>query len=301
MAPRALLIVNTKSRTGKEVCEAAQDGLRGVGIDPVYRDCGRKEDVLPMIDEHGRNVDMIVVAGGDGTINSAAAGVMRSGRPMGLLPSGTANDLARTLGIPTELDAALKVIAEGNRRRIDIGSVNGELFFNVASIGLAAELALELTREMKRRFGKLGYAIAAMRVLGRARPFRARIVGGGRDLVSLTLQVAVGNGRFYGGGNVVAQGAGIDDGHLDLYSLEFVRAWQLVLMLRSFRSGEHIARREVRDLRGTAFEIHTRRPRPVNADGEIVTSTPARFEVLRGAVEVIVPSLIVEPAPGSTS
>src|SRR5262245_129082 len=200
MAPRALLIVNTHSRSGNEACDAAIAGLRGHGIEPVYRDCKRKEELPPLIAEHGRDVDMIVVAGGDGTLNAVAAGVMEAKRPMGILPTGTANDLARTLGIPLDLEGALQVIAEGNRRRIDVGAVNGKLFFNVASIGMAAEIALTLTSDIKRRFGKLGYALAAMRVLARARPFRARIIGAERDVFSLTLQVAVGNGRFYGGG-----------------------------------------------------------------------------------------------------
>jgi YegS/Rv2252/BmrU family lipid kinase len=299
MAPRALLIVNTHSRCGQDACEASIAGLRRNGIEPVYRDCRRKEELLPLIAEHGRAVDMIVAAGGDGTLNAVAAGVMQAKRPLGILPTGTANDLARTLGIPLDLEGAIRVIAEGNRRAIDVGTVNGKPFFNVASIGMAAELALKLSPDIKRRFGKLGYALAAIRVLARARPFRTRIIGGGRDVFSLTLQIAVGNGRFYGGGNAVSHTAAINDGMLDLYSLEFLRAWRLVLMLRSFRRGEHIARREVRDLRGTRFEIHTRQPRPVDADGEIVTHTPAVFEVLPEAIEVIVPTLIVAP-PGSS-
>ena len=84
------------------------------------------------------------------------------GLPLGVLPMGPANDLARTLGVPTDLDAAARVIAEGHTRRIDLGLVNREPFFNVASIGLSAELAQELTREIKRRFGGLGYGLVAL-------------------------------------------------------------------------------------------------------------------------------------------
>ncbi len=191
------------------------------------------------------------------------------------------------------------MIAEGHARTIDVGSVNDQLFFNVASIGLSAEVAQELTPDLKRRFGKLGYAVAAIRVLARARPFRARIIGGGREIDSLTLQVAVGNGRYYGGGNVVTEKAAIDDGALDLYSLELLHAWRLVLMLVSFRRGAHTAKREVRDLRGPEFEIRTRRPRSVDADGELITQTPAKFRVLSRAIEVFVPADRSEDAPPS--
>jgi diacylglycerol kinase (ATP) len=290
LSRRAILIINSRSRGGEEACRAAMEGLVSHGIEPLCHECRGRDELRAFIAEHGQAADMIVVAGGDGTLNAAVAGVIEAKKPMGIIPAGTANDLARTLGIPMNVDEALRVVAEANTRAIDVGSVNGELFFNVASIGLAAEIAMEVTPEIKRRFGILGYAVTAARVLLRARPFRARIIGGGRSISSLTLQVAVGNGRFYGGGNIVTQGAEIDDGTLDLYSLEFVEAWRLVLMLRSFRRGEHTQRAEVRDISGREFEIRTRRPRAVNADGEIVTRTPAVFRVLPRAIEVIVPA-----------
>jgi YegS/Rv2252/BmrU family lipid kinase len=289
MTRRALLIMNTKSRSGQGALKSAMDGLRNHGIDVTHHECGSKDQLSPLIAEHGPQVDLVVVGGGDGTLNAAAEGVLKTGRPMGILPTGTANDLARTLDIPTDLDGAIQIIAAAKTRLIDMGSVNDKLFFNVASIGLSAELAQELTRDVKRRFGKLGYALAAIKVLGQARPFRATISDASGSVRSLTLQVAVGNGRFYGGGNIVASGAQIDDGTLDLYSLEFLQAWRLVVLLRSFRRGEHTEMSDVRALRGTHFEIRTRRPRPVNADGEIVSVTPAIFRILPKALEVIVP------------
>jgi diacylglycerol kinase (ATP) len=289
MNRRALLIINANSRSGRNAFQAAVEGLRSSGIDPVHRECGSRDELSPLIVEHGKDVDLVVVGGGDGTLNAAAQGLIEVKRPLGILPTGTANDLARTLDIPLDLEEAIRVIANAKTHVIDLGAVNDKPFFNVASVGLSAELAQELTRDVKRRFGKLGYALVALRILARARPFRIQISMPGRAVRNLTLQAAVGNGRFYGGGNIVEKTADIDDGHLDLYSLEFVHAWRLLLMFRSFRSGEHGAWSEVRTLRGKEFEIRTRRPRPVNADGEIVTQTPARFRLLPQALEVIVP------------
>jgi diacylglycerol kinase (ATP) len=128
-----------------------------------------------------------------------------------------------------------------------------------------------------------------VRALARARRFTAWVSENGTSLRTRTMQIAVGNGRFYGGGTIVAAHAAIDDGHLDLYSLEMRTVWKLALMLGSFRSGEHGAWSEVTTLRGTEFEIRTSRPRPVNADGEIITETPAVFRVHPGAVEVLAP------------
>jgi diacylglycerol kinase (ATP) len=287
---RALLIVNAKSRSGAANMQAAAEALRAHGIEPIHKDCGRREDLSPMILEQAGDVDLVAVGGGDGTLNAAALGVIGRKLPLGILPLGTANDLARTLGIPPTLDAAARIIAEGHTRRIDLGLVNGEPFFNVASIGLSAELAERLTSKIKRRYGRLGYGIVALKVLVRAAPFHAIISSEEGTARVKTLQIAVGNGRYYGGGNAVEKDAAIDDKHLDLYSLEFRRAWKLALMARSFRYGEHGAWEEVRAIRAKEFEVRTRRPRAVNADGEIVTHTPAKFTIRPGAVTVFAPA-----------
>ena len=148
--------------------------------------------------------------------------------------------------------------------------------------------AIELVDwELKKKIAHFAYLVAGFKAMKGAHS-QIRCVGDA-DSASGEL-VLIGNGRFYGGGNVVTETAAIDDGRLDLYSLEFLHAWRLVLLLRAFRRGEHTARPEVRDLHGQGFEIQTRRPRPVNADGEIVTYTPAVFEVLPKAIEIFVPS-----------
>jgi YegS/Rv2252/BmrU family lipid kinase len=294
MPRRALLIVNAKSRSGAAQRDIAVERLKEHGIEPVHVDCGRREDLSPLIVKHARDVDCAVVGGGDGTLNAAAFGVIETGLPLGILPLGTANDLARTLEIPPDLDAAAQVIADGNTRKIDLGIVNGEPFFNVASVGLSAELAQKLTRDIKRRWGRLGYAMVALNVLMHAKPFRATIYGDDQAVRVRTLQIAVGNGRFYGGGNAVEQDATIDDHHLDLYSLELRRAWKLALMARSFRQGRQGAWNEVRAVRAKEFDIRTRKPKPVNADGEIVTQTPAHFSIRPSAVTVFAP----KPAEG---
>lgn len=288
--PKALLLINARSRRGELVLDAAKEALFAHGIEPMHRESTDRASVSALIVSHAAEVDRVVVGGGDGTLNAAAPGVIKTGLPMGILPAGTANDLARTLGIPEDCDEAARIVAEGHTKRIDMGLVNEHPFFNVASIGLSVALARRLTKEVKRRYGKVGYAIAALGVLAQARPFRAFIANPNERPVRVkTLQIAVGNGRYYGGGMAVEKDAAIDDGHLDLYSLEMQRAWKLALMARSFRYGEHGAWEEVRAIRDTAFEIRTRRPRSVNADGEIVTQTPARFAIMPKAVTVYVP------------
>lgn len=295
VAKRALLIVNGKSRRAPELMETAVARLQAYeDLEIVLEDCRHPDELSDLIVAHRDSVEMVIIGGGDGTMNAAARGLIETGLPLGILPLGTANDLARTLGVPEDLDAAADLILAGRTRRIDCGEVNGRPFFNVASIGLSADLAKALTRDLKRRFGRLGYAIAAAQVMARARPFRATIESAQETARVVTFQIAVGNGRFYGGGMAVDSEAEIDDATLHLYSLEMHRPWELFLIAGAFRSGRHGTFRDVRTRAAQAFTVTTRKPRSINADGELITRTPARFRVLPGAVTVLVP----ETGPG---
>jgi diacylglycerol kinase (ATP) len=286
---RALMLVNPNARRGATALEPVTARLAAGGIEVEIERFSSPGEVSADIVGRGREFELAIVCGGDGTINSAAKGILETGLPMGILPMGTANDLARTLGISDDLLLAADVIIGGKTRRVDLGEVNGCPFFNVASIGLSADLARGLTAEAKKRWGKLAYALTALKVLARARPFRATIITvRGEDRVK-TLQIAVGNGRHYGGGTVIEADAAIDDGHLDLYSLEQDSVWKLALMMGHFRRGMHGAWEEVRTDKSVEFDIRTAEPMPVNTDGDIVTYTPAHFLIRPAAIEVLAP------------
>ena len=285
-----LLIVNVHSRRGAEAAETVPGVLEGAGVRTLVRDSERASDLPGLIHAASGEVQGVIIGGGDGTLNAALPGLLETNLPLGIIPLGTANDLARTLGISTDITAAARIIAEGQLRRVDIGEVNGHPFFNVASIGFGVDLTRALTRNSKRRFGNLGYAIAALRALSRLRPFRAEITHGSTVHVSRTVHVAIGNGRHYGGGMTVAENARIDDGRLRIYSLEADSLWRLLRLLPALRSGRHDVWEEIRTLHAEEVEIRTpRRPRSVNADGEIVTRTPAHFRVRSAAISIFVP------------
>jgi diacylglycerol kinase (ATP) len=256
----------------------------------IARDCERANDLSDLIRATMREIESVIIGGGDGTLNAALPGLLETGLPLGIIPLGTANDLARTLGIPTDLAAAARIIARGTLQPVDIGEVNSHPFFNVTSIGFGVDLTRALTRDSKRRFGTVGYAIAALRAVSRLRPFRAEIMHGHTIHISRTIHVAVGNGRHYGGGMTVSEHARIDDGLLHIYSLEVDSLWRLLRLLPALRSGRHDAWKEIRTLEGEKIEVRTpRRPRSVNTDGEIVTQTPAHFRVQCHAISVFIP------------
>jgi diacylglycerol kinase (ATP) len=285
--PRALVLANP----GKRAHHAAELGmarLRESGID--LDDAGQlTAERMDHLLDRAREAGLIVVIGGDGTMNRYAPFLLKAGLPVGILPAGTANDLARTLHIPLDPESAARVIVSGQSRAIDLGEVNGHPFFNVASIGMSVDLARNLTGAIKRRFGRLAYPITAARVSFSYRPFRARVSGAEGEVEVKSLQIAVGNGRYYGGGLAVNESAAIDDGHLHLYSLEMSSAWKMLPMLWCFRRGTHGRWATVRTLTGDTYEIRTERPKDVNADGEIVTTTPCTIRILPAALRVFVP------------
>lgn len=282
------MLVNANARRGAQALDVLPL-LEGLGLDVTVERFGSPAEVSADIVRRAPGVDLVIVCGGDGTVASAGLGALETGLPLGILPLGTANDLARTLGLPLDLKQACHVIAKGRSRRIDLGLVNGKAFFNVASLGLSADLAGGLTGEAKKRWGRLAYAREAFRVLKKARPFHADIESRSGVSHVRTLQIAVGNGRHYGGGQIVHADARIVDGHLDLYSLSPRAVWKLALMFADFRTGRHGAWREVTTAKCTDFWVRTAAPMPINADGDVVTQTPAHFIVRPDAVEVFVP------------
>ncbi|UIJ73790.1 lipid kinase [Aurantimonas sp. HBX-1] len=287
---RALVLLNARARSGGDAATAgsALDVLRQAGLTLIEPECGERP-FADLIGEFAGQADLVVLGGGDGTLRASAAALMKAALPLGILPLGTANDLARTLTIPTDVAAAAAVIAAGHRRAVDLGEVNGQLFFNVASIGFSADLARSLTAEAKKRWGKLGYAIAAFRLLRQSQPFSVEIEHDGVTERVRTVQVSVGNGRFYGGGMAVASDAAPDDGLLDVYSLEVEHWWELAALVPSLRRGTQGRWKKVRTFRTTGLSLRTRRPHDVNADGDLATRTPATFGIHRKALRVFVP------------
>ena len=286
---RALLLVNRHARQGTKSVSRVVRELRSLGLELFEEYPEHYLDWPNIIRSYRGRVDLAIVGGGDGTLNAAIEGLMDAGLPLAILPLGTANDLARTLGIPASLPEACRAIATGELHYIDLGWVNGKYFFNVASFGLSVQITAKLTKEAKRRWGIFAYAIAALKAMWQARPFSAEIRHQGESVSVKTIQIAVGNGRYYGGGMTVAHDATIDDRRLDLYSLEIERWWQILTLIPALRQGRYSRRFGIRTLEGQEIEVYTRKPYPINTDGEITTHTPARFRVIPRALAVIVP------------
>lgn len=286
---RALLLINPNSRSGRGDIEPALDILRRSGIELILPVSDTYDDIERLIVEQGGEADFVIVGGGDGTLNSVVEGLLRLGRPFGILPLGTANDLARTLNLPTDLEGCARLIVQGRTRKIDLGRANEKHFFNVASLGVSSDVARELHRDLKARFGILGYALSLWRAIARRRVIKADITCDGRPLRVRAIQISIGNGQFYGGGMMIAADARIDDGTLDLVMVTQQTMWQLIRRLLIFRWGRHDLNQNVRHIRSKEIDLVTRRSLPINTDGDVTTRTPAAFRLIPEAIEVFVP------------
>jgi len=286
---RALLVLNRRASRAEGALPRLREILARVGLEADVRAPEDPGSIGPLIREAGVAVRCIIVAGGDGTLHHAAPAILETGRPLGVVPLGTANDLARNLRIPLDPEQALRVIAAGQARWIDLGRVGDRLFFNVASFGLTGPTTRGLDRERKRRWGVLSYPVSALSALRKLRAFEVEIrddEGGLERLRALHVEVA--NGRAHGGGVTVDREASMDDGLLTLHVIEARGLWRLAMHLPLLLLGQARWSRGVTVRDERTFRLSTSRALEVSADGEIVARTPATFSVEPRAVRVFV-------------
>jgi YegS/Rv2252/BmrU family lipid kinase len=237
--------------------------------------------------------ELPVVMSGDGLVGAVGGAMAGSEVPLGIVPGGRGNDLARVLGIPDEPAAAVDVLLGGETRRIDVGEANGKRFLGIVSVGFDSE-ANRLANETSFLHGNLVYAYAALRTLLSWKPGRFTVRVGEERRRFSGYSVSVANSRAFGGGMFIAPEAELDDGEFDIVTVGEVGKLRFVGNLPKVFKGTHINEDEVRVFRAAQLELSASRPFPVYADGEHLTDLPASLRVLPRALSVLVP-----PATGA--
>ncbi len=229
--------------------------------------------------------DVAIAAGGDGTVSAVAGALVGSNVTLGILPFGTFMNIARALGIPRDdAPAAAGVIAASTMRKIDVGEVGGQVFFEAAGIGLDAD-AFKATRSVQR--GDHGRALATLGALVRRSGVRVRIDVDGRIGTHRVLQAVVSNGPWYGWGFEVSPDAQVDDGRLDLviFGESKLRVLREIVAAAVGRDRPAKGRR----YRGRRITLSATRELTVHADGVVVGTLPQTFTVRREALQVFAP------------
>jgi YegS/Rv2252/BmrU family lipid kinase len=232
-----------------------------------------------------------VVMSGDGLIGQVGGALAGSGAPIGILPGGRGNDLARVLGIPREPAGAVAVLAAGNEREIDVGEVNGRRFLCIASFGFDSECN-RIANETRFIKGNLVYAYSALRAMASWRPATFTVtVDGGEPMTFTGYSVAAANSRAFGGGMFVAPHAKLDDGLFDIVVIGDIGKLQYVANLPKVFKGTHVEEDGVTELPAAGDEIRVSADRDfaVYADGEHLADLPATLRVLPRALRVIAP------------
>jgi YegS/Rv2252/BmrU family lipid kinase len=230
-----------------------------------------------------------VVMSGDGLLGAIGGAMAGSDTPLGIVPSGRGNDLARVLGVPSEPEQAVEVVLAGHSRRIDVGEANGKRFLGIVSIGFDS-VANELANETKLLRGNLVYAYAAIRTLIGWKPARFTVRVDDERIRLSGYSVSVANSSCFGGGMYVAPDAQLDDGEFDVVSVGEVSKLRFVSNLPKVFKGTHVEKDEVRVFRAQHLELSASSPFPVYADGEHLTDLPASLRVLPRALSVLVPT-----------
>jgi YegS/Rv2252/BmrU family lipid kinase len=230
-----------------------------------------------------------VVVSGDGLIGAIGGAMAGSETPLGVIPGGRGNDLARVLGIPDDPEGAVDVLLGGETRRIDVGEVNGKRFLGIVSVGFDSE-ANRVANETHFLSGNLVYAFAAIRTLIRWKPGRFTVRVDDERYRFTGYSVSVANNKAFGGGMFIAPDAELDDGEFDIVAVGEGSKLRFVGNLPKVFKGTHVEEEQVRVFRARHLELSASHPYPVYADGEHLTDLPASLRVLPRALSVIVPA-----------
>ena len=285
----AILVVNAHSRKGGDAFAEARDKLTAAGVELI--DCRAVEDPEKMDETVKAAIaaaPMVIVGGGDGSLSSTIDHFIGSDTVFALLPLGTANSFARTLGVPLDLDGAIDVIANGRTKRIDLGCIDGDYFANAAALGLSPMIADTVPHRLKKYLGRVGYLGWALRCAVRFRPFRLTVEQDGKRMSVWATEARIANGSHHGGVELI-ESAELDSGEIVVQAVTgksvFGLGWSWFAILFKLSGREQT----VTEFRGRKLRIETRPRLDISVDGEVSARTPVTVTVARGAIEVAAP------------
>lgn len=293
---RITMIMNLPGAGDAEVLRREVAHLRRGGHEVRAHVTFEKADAERFASGARGEADLVIAAGGDGTINRVANGIY--GEPaegerlprMGIIPLGTGNDLAAGLGIPLDIGEAMRVAVEGRAMEMDVGLMEERIFLNVSTGGFGAEATKETGSGAKRVLGKLAYAFSGAKKFATAEPSSARFSSDGEEVYDGSFMLfAVGNHQLTGGGNRLTPRADPADGLLDLCIVKEIPAKQFVRLLPDLRTGNHLKHSAVIYRQASEVRVQAHGHVSVNADGDPLDGREFRYSIAPYRLSIMVP------------
>jgi YegS/Rv2252/BmrU family lipid kinase len=287
---KAILVVNAMSRRGADVYDEARAKLELAGVELIDAVAVEQPDQMDksVIDAVAR-APMVIIGGGDGSLSSTIDHFVGKDTVFAFLPLGTANSFAKTMGIGTDLDSAIDVIANGRRRRIDLGVIDGDYFVNAAALGLSPLIADTVPHNLKRYLGMVGYLIWAARSAFHFRPFRLRItLDDGTMVKAWATEARIANGTHHGGVELV-ESQEIDSGEIVIQAVTGKSLWGLAWSWFATLFKLSARERTTTEWRGQSLLLEARPRQKISIDGEIAAKTPVTVCIAKGSMEVAAP------------
>ncbi len=291
----AVLIVNTYSRSGEKLFFRAMDGLdaRGIRLAAAYPVRNPKRLPEFVKEAIGRGHKLIIIGGGDGTVSSAVDFFVENDIVLGVLPLGTGNSFARSLGIPLDLNGALDIITKGKIAKIDVGEVDGHHFANVATIGFSADVARFAPRPLKKLLGVGAYGLSGLWQFFTHRYFECNLIIGGVKKSIKTHQVIIANGTHYGTSKILTD-AQIDNKKLLILTMDSMDRVQILKFWAALLTNGRVKFPEIEYLQTSELYLETQPRKRIDIDGEFSHKTPAIIKIHPNALRVMVPHDFVD-------
>ena len=287
---QAILVVNAMSRRGADVFDEVRAKIEMAGVELLDAIAVEQPDEMDKtVIAAVARAPMVIIGGGDGSLSSTIDHFVGKDTVFAILPLGTANSFAKTMGMATDVDSAVEVIANGRRRRIDLGVIDGDYFVNAAALGLSPLIADTVPHGLKRWLGMAGYLIWAARSAFHFRPFRLRITMDDGSLVKAwATEARIANGTHHGGVELV-ESQSVDSGEIVIQAVTgkslFGLAWSWLTTLFKLRARTQTTT----EWRGQNLRLEARPRQKISIDGEIAAKTPVTVCIAKGAMEVAAP------------
>lgn len=293
MSSKVEVLLNRRSGSANAIASRIVADFRNVGLECELRPIERHVDLPKLARDAASRADTVVVsAGGDGTVNAVAAGVAGTGFSMGVLPAGTLNHFARDLGIPLDLDRAIRVIAERHESAVDTGEVNGHLFVNNSSVGIYPAMVSE--RELLEKSGLskwLSLVLASARAFVRFHCIVVQLTVNGESITRRTPILFVGNNEYRMEGKQIGTRERLDGGTLFVYvAPDLTRAGMFRIALAAlYGKVKDVSNYEQFSVTELTVDLHRRVCR-VSLDGEVrQIRGPLRYRIRPGSLKVFTP------------